>query len=136
MVGMEVGAADAIGNPVDQALDQLSTGLDQLVKLVEDGGLDYCDDAGFIGFLQGFERVRNRLSLVDHVTIVAVEARDLPQKLCQGSARRVLTSALRISKAEAARRVRAAEAVGPRVSMLGERLAGGAAVSGGGATRR
>jgi hypothetical protein len=67
--------------------------------------------------------VRNRLSLVDHVSIAAVEQRDLPQKLCQGSARRVLTSALRISKAEAARRVRAAEAVGPRSSMLGEPLA-------------
>jgi DNA-binding transcriptional regulator YdaS (Cro superfamily) len=35
----------------------------------------------------------------------------------------VLTSALRISKAEAARRVRAAEAVGPSTSMLGEPLA-------------
>jgi hypothetical protein len=66
--------------------------------------------------------VRNRLSLVDHVGIAAVERRDLPQTLCQGSARRVLTSALRISKAEAARRVRAADAVGPRVSMLGEPL--------------
>ena len=109
-------------NPVDQALDQLSVGLDHLVKLVEDGGLDHYDDHGLVGFLQGFERVRNRLSLVDHVSIAAVEGRDLPQTLCQGSVRRVLTSALRISKAEAARRVRASDAVGPRVSMLGEPL--------------
>jgi uncharacterized protein DUF222 len=109
-------------NPVDQALDQLSTGLDHLVKLVEDRGLDHYDDPGLVGFLQGFERVRNRLSLVDHVSIAAIEARDLPQTMCQGSTRRVLTSALRISKAEAARRVRAAGAVGPRCSMLGEPL--------------
>ena len=42
--------------------------------------------------------------------------------LCQGSMRRVLTSVLGVSKREAARRVRAAEAVGPRTSMLGEAL--------------
>ena len=36
--------------------------------------------------------------------------------------RRVLTSVLSLSKGEAARRVRAAEAVGPRTSMLGEVL--------------
>jgi hypothetical protein len=36
--------------------------------------------------------------------------------------RRVLTSVLGLSRPEAARRVRAAEAVGPRTSMLGERL--------------
>ena len=36
--------------------------------------------------------------------------------------RRVLTSVLSLSKGEAARRVRAAEAVGPRTSMLGEPL--------------
>ena len=71
---MEVGAADAIGNPVEHALDQLSVGLDHLVKLVEDGGLDHYDDPGLVGFLQGFEKVRNRLSLVDHVSIAAVEA--------------------------------------------------------------
>jgi hypothetical protein len=119
--GADAGSADD-ANPVDHALDQLSTGLDHLVKLVEDGGLDHYDDPGFIGFLQGFEKVRNRLPLVDHAGIAAVEVRDLPQTLCQGSLRRVLTSVLRISKAEAARRVRAAEAVGPRVSMVGEPL--------------
>jgi len=57
-----------------RALDQLSTGLDHLVKLVEDGGLDHFDDPGLVGFLQSFEKVRNRLSLVDHVSIAAVEA--------------------------------------------------------------
>jgi hypothetical protein len=123
---MELGAmaGDAtVAAPLDDALDQLSVGLDHLVKLVEDGGLDRYDDPGLVGFLQSFEKVRNRLPLIDHAGIAAVETRDLPQKLCQGSARRVLTSALRISKAEASRRVRAAEAVGPRSSMLGEPLA-------------
>ena len=123
---MDLGVDDASApspNPVHQALDQLSVGLDHLVKLVEDGGLDHYDDPGLVGFLQSFEQVRNRLSLVDHHTVTAIQVRDLPTVLCQGSARRVLTAALRISKAEAARRVRAAEAVGPRTSMLGEPLA-------------
>ena len=57
-------------NPVDQALDQLTVGLDYLVKLVEDGGLDHFDDPGLVGFLQTFEKVRNRLPLVDHATIL------------------------------------------------------------------
>lgn len=117
---MSIGAED--GGTLDQAVDQLAVAVDWLVKLVEDGGLELLDDPGLLRFLQGFERARNRLPLVDHVTVVAIESRELPARLCQGSVRRVLTSALRISKAEAARRVRAAEAVGPRTSMLGDPL--------------
>ena len=40
--------------------------MDHLVKVVEDGGLDYFDNAGLVGFMQSFERVRNRSALVDH----------------------------------------------------------------------
>ena len=77
---------------------------------------------GVVEFMQDFERTRNRLSLIDHQTIAAAERLDLPTVLCQGQMRRVLTSVLSLSKGEAARRVRAAEAVGPRTSMLGEPL--------------
>ncbi len=111
------------GVPVLLALDALSTSLDHVVKIVEDGGLDDLDSSELVEFFQSFEQVRNRLPLVDHSLIHAADRRDLPQLLCQGSMRRVLASALRISKAEAARRVRAAEAVGRRVSPLGEQLA-------------
>ena len=72
--------------------------------------------------MQEFERARNRMPLIDHQIIAAAERRDLPTALCQGSMRRVLVSVLSLSKGEAARRVRAAEAVGPRTSMLGEAL--------------
>ena len=72
--------------------------------------------------MQDIERTRNRMSLIDHQAIAAAERLDLPTVLCQGSMRRVLTSVLSLSKGEAARRVRAAEAVGPRTSMLGEAL--------------
>ena len=109
--------------PVDHALDQLSTALDHLVKVVEDGGLDGHDNVGLVGFLQTFERVRNRLSLVDHRTIRDCEARGLAEAVGEPSVRRLLVHLLRLSPGEAARRVTAAEACGERVSMLGEVLA-------------
>ena len=59
--------------------------------------------------------------MIDHHTIAAAQRLDLPTVLCQGNLRRVLTSALGISKAKRAG-VRAAEAVGPRTSMFGEAL--------------
>jgi hypothetical protein len=73
--------------------------------------------------LQSFEQIRNRMPLVDHRLITDLVARDLPAKLTQSSANRLLTGALRISPWEAARRVRAADAVGTRTGMSGEALA-------------
>jgi hypothetical protein len=108
--------------PVDHALDQLSTALDHLVKVVEDGGLDHYDVPGLVGFLQGFERVRNRLALVDHRAISDGERRGVPVAVTQPSMVRALTQVLRLSAGEASRRVLAAEACGDRWSMLGELL--------------
>ena len=110
--------------PVAHAFAVMLADFDQLVKLLADGGMEDFDDRGSVGFMQDFERFRNRLSLVDHQLIADGVRRDLPTALCQGSMRRVLTSALGLSKVEAARRIRAAEAVGPRTSMLGEIGAG------------
>ena len=106
----------------DAARDAFRTGLEHLIKLAADGSLEQYDDVGFVAFMQEFEQARNRLSLIDHQIIADAERRDLPTVLCQGSMRRVLTSVLSLSKREAAGRVRAAEAVGPRISMLGESL--------------
>ena len=108
---------------VDLALDGFSTGLEHLTKLVEDGGLDALDDVAFVGFLQRFEQLRNRLALVDHRAVRDLEARRLPEKVTQPNVSGVLAWALRISRGEAARRVRAADQVGERVTMTGEPLA-------------
>jgi hypothetical protein len=67
--------------PVALALDALSTSLDHLVKIVEDGGLETLDDARLVGFLHGFERLRNRLPLVDHTVIGAAARRNLAEAL-------------------------------------------------------
>jgi hypothetical protein len=115
---MELGGTATL----DAALDALSVSLDHLVKLVEDGGLDGLDDAGLVGFLHGFERLRNRLPLVDHTVIGEATRRNLAESLCQANLARLLTLTLRISPGEAARRVHAAEAVGSRMSMLGQPL--------------
>jgi hypothetical protein len=104
------------------ALDQLHVSLDHLVKLVGDGGLEVLGDSQLMGFLQGFERLRNRLPLVDHAVIGAAVVRDPPGRLTQASAQRMLAAMLRISVPEAARRVRAAEALAERMSMTGEPL--------------
>src|SRR3712207_2498033 len=108
--------------PASQALAALSEALDRLVEVVEAGGLDQLDTSGFVAFLQDFERVRNRLPLVDHRALRDAEERQLAESLCQGRLSRVLTQALRISPAEAGRRVRAAEQLSARTSMLGEPL--------------
>ena len=48
------GTADL--TPIGHALAAWVTTFDQLVKLVEDGGLDGFDDPGLVGFMQGFEQ--------------------------------------------------------------------------------
>ena len=112
-----------VGDPTvaEQALDDLHVGLDHLIKLVEDRALESLDDTGLVGFLQGFERLRNRLPLIDHQMIQEGTARNLAQSLCQGTMTRVLTSTLRISGGEAAGRVKA-ETLAERMSMTGEPL--------------
>lgn len=109
--------------PAGAALNALSSALDQLIDAVNAGALDHFDTAEFTDFLRGFESVRNRMPLVDHRTLRDAAERDLAERLGQGRLATVLTSALRISAAEASRRVRASEQLSPRVSMLGEVLA-------------
>ena len=113
-----------VGDPgaVEQALDTLHVDLDHLIKLVEDRGLETLDDPGLVGFLQGFEKLRNRLPLIDHQMINEGTSRGLAQNQCQGTMTRLLTSALHISGGEAASRVRAAEQLAERMSMTGEPL--------------
>jgi hypothetical protein len=116
------GAGGAAASAVALAFDAFRTGVDHLLKVLDDGGLDDVEQAGLLDFMHDVEQERNRLALIDHEVIRRAVQLDLPHRLCQGSMGRVLTSALRISKGEAARRVRAAAGVGPRDSMVGERL--------------
>ena len=121
---MELRGGQPLGDvtPVDHALEQLVTGLDHLVKVVEDGGLDHYDNLQLVGFLQSFERFRNRLALVDHRVVADGDRGGLPDALTQPSMMRVLMHVLRLSPGEASRRSSAAQACGLRTSLLGESL--------------
>ena len=62
------------------------------------------------------------MPLADHLLVKAATERDLAGELGQPKLAPALAQSLRISAAEAGRRVRAAEQLGERVSMLGEVL--------------
>ena len=117
-------AGDETGEPTpaELALDGFVTALDHLIEVADEGGLDGFDGMRLIGFLQRFEQARNRTALLDHRALHAAETVRLPDTVGQPDLKTVLTWALRLSPAEAARRIRAAEQVGEGMAMTGEPL--------------
>lgn len=110
------------GSVVDAAA-VLSDSLTALTALVQDPtALDLLGDDALLDVFRGFESVRRRLTVINSALTAAAERRSLPERHCQGTTRRFLASLLRLSPAEAARRARAAEALGPRTTMSGEPL--------------
>jgi Domain of unknown function (DUF222) len=117
---MELG--DSTSTAMDAALDALNDALDTLISTVESGGLDHLTAAGKVAAWQRFETIRNQLPLVDHRLIADAEANHLAEEYCSSTLSQFLVRVLQLSHGEAASRVRAAAAVGPRTSMLGEKL--------------
>lgn len=107
---------------LDAVLDKLDEVFTELLETVESGGLDQLTAAQKVTAWQRFETLRNRLPLIDHHLIADAEATDLAGTYCSSTATRFLVEVLQLSPGEAASRVRAAAAVGPRTSMLGEKL--------------
>jgi hypothetical protein len=108
--------------PLESALDTFDNGLAELINTVETGGLDQLQAEDMVAVWQRFERIRNKLPLVDHSLIAAAQASDLAREYCSSTTTQFLIRILQLSPGEAATRVRAAAAVGPRTSMLGEQL--------------
>jgi hypothetical protein len=71
-----------------------------------------------VEFVQAFEQARNLLPIIDHALIGEAERLDLATVYGQGNIRRVWTSALSISRAEAARRRNGRVRSAPRRSRL------------------
>lgn len=115
---MELGGS--LAAPVLLRLAAMAAELDALTAEVESGGLDHLDDLGLLSFWQQLEGLRNRMPVVEHRLIRDAETRELASRFCQPNVARLMTQTLRISAGEAARRVRAADQLGGRVSMLGE----------------
>ena len=108
--------------PLDAALDAFDAALNGLIDTIEAGGLDQLAAAEKISWWQRFETLRNRLPLIDHSLIADAEANDLAKTYCFSTLTKFLMRMFQVSHGEAASRVRAAAAVGPRMSMLGEQL--------------
>jgi Domain of unknown function (DUF222) len=107
---------------MDEALDTFDAALTDLINTVETGGLDRLEADQQLAVWHHFERLRNKLPLVDHRLIADADAADLPRQYCSATMTQFLVRILQLSHGEAAARVRAAAALGPRTSMLGERL--------------
>jgi Domain of unknown function (DUF222) len=101
-------------------LDKLEDDVAELTDAV--GSIDQLEADEKIRWWQRFETFRNRLPLIDHSLIADAEANGLPSTYCCSTMTQFLVRIFQLSPGEAAARVRAAAAVGPRRSMLGERL--------------
>ena len=106
-------------SPLDVILDKLNNNFAELLDMLESGGLEQLDAAEKVSWWQRFETFRNRLPLVDHSLIADAEAIDLAKTYCFSTLTRFLMRTFHLSHGDAGSRVRAAAAVGPRLSMLG-----------------
>ncbi|GAA2101976.1 HNH endonuclease signature motif containing protein [Microlunatus panaciterrae] len=105
-----------------ELLDQLDRVLADLIALAESGGLQNLNDESLAEFGQDFERVRNRLALVDHQLIAECDQRGLGRRWLQRDTAGLLSQLLSVSSGEARNRVRAAEALRPRSTLQGDPL--------------
>ena len=110
-------------SPLAEAVERFSAALDHLIDQVDSGALGGLDANGLVGFLQAYETIRkdpghrSRRHPDGHRSGRAAHA------LCQRTMTRVLTQSLRLSAADAGRRVRAAAQLGDRRVMTGPSLA-------------
>ena len=107
---------------LDEALDTFENSLAELITTVDTGGLDHLSAEEKVAVWQRFETIRNRQPLIDHRLIADAEANHLSEEYCSSTMNQFLIRVLQLSPGEAATRVRAAAAVGPRTTMLGEKL--------------
>ena len=119
---VERGAEGRTPTAVDVALDAWGAAFEHLLKVVEDGGFGEHDDLNLLALARRFEQERHRHALLDHRLVAELDTRRVAESLSQPSTGALLAWALRISRAEANRRVRAAEQVGARRSVTGEVL--------------
>ncbi len=93
--------------------------------LDELGGVDLTGlgDDGRLGCWRELERLRRRIPSLEHGLVLEAQGRGLPETLQLRSVAQLLRGLLRLDPSEAAGRVRAAEAAGPRRSLTGEPVA-------------
>ena len=107
---------------LDEALDTFDAAVTELITTIENGGLDHLSAEEKVAVWQRFETLRNRQPLIDHRLIADAEAHHLSEEYCSSTMTQFLIRVLQLSPGDAAARVRAAAAVGPRTTMVGEKL--------------
>jgi hypothetical protein len=110
--GSGIGTVLGLINRLDEDLDVLRAAVTR----------EELDPDTLVIVAQRLEAFRNRLSVVDHRIVGQIDRSGLAEKHCVATVPKLLVQLLRISAGEAARRVRAAEAVGSTTSMFGEEL--------------
>jgi hypothetical protein len=108
---------------VDEALDRFDAALTDLISTAETGVFDHLEPDEQVAVWQRFERLRNKLPLIDHRLIAAADTADLPREYCSATITQFLIRVLQLTHSEAAARVRAAAALGPAPPCTGKRLA-------------
>ena len=120
---IETSTDEPAASALPAAVDTLDVAVEHLIKLVDDGALRDLGAFGLVDLLQAVERVRNKLPVIDRAMIQYGTEQGVPAVLTERTMTRVLTNGLRLSPAEAIRRVKAAEHLADRTSMTGEPLA-------------
>jgi Domain of unknown function (DUF222) len=100
------------------AFDALDAALEQVSAL----RFDTFSTTEKLCALERLETARRRLPVAEHALITGISAEATPAELGEGLAK-VLANRLRITKAEAARRISDAEVLAPRQALTGEPLA-------------
>ncbi len=125
--------------PVEHALGTVEVAVTELITVLRDGGLDHHGQAGLLELLDRAEVVRNQWQAVDAELLAVCRDRGIAERECQQSMAKVLERRCLINPGEARRRMKAADAVGPRETSTGMPLprlrdAIGAAMVGGAVT--
>jgi hypothetical protein len=97
---------------------QLGAAVDALARVC----LDTAGDETLLGLLRELEVAKHRLAALDAVIVAQVHARGLAGPHACASTAALLMQLLRLHPREAAGRVRAAQELGPRRALTGERL--------------
>jgi hypothetical protein len=82
---------------VDEALDRFDAALTDLINTVETGGLDRLEADQQLAVWHRFERLRNKLPLVDHRLITHADAADLPRQYCSATMTQFLVRILQLN---------------------------------------
>ena len=107
-----------VETPSGQALTPLSAAVDSL--LAADLGRLSRDE--LLDALRGLECESRRLAAVQHRVVAEVAARNVAGELRYRDTASLLSATLMLTRGQASDRVNAAEALGPRTSLLGQPL--------------